>query len=115
MKIKKGDKVIILSGKERGMTGRVMRIDTAADRIFIEGRAIAKLHKKASPTGREAGIITQESGIHASNVALYSEQLKRGVRVCSRYVGRDNALYTSKAEALASLGGFTVPPRFHCG
>ncbi|MFA5625062.1 MAG: 50S ribosomal protein L24 [Bradymonadales bacterium] len=104
MKIKKGDKVIILSGKDRGTTGRVLRVDKDASRVFVEGRALASLHKKASPTGQEAGIIKKESGIHVSNVALYSEQLNRGVRVCSRYMGQDKKLYASKAEALASLG-----------
>ena len=89
MKIKSGDVVIILSGKERGMQGRVLRVDTKNDRVVIEGRNLVKVHRK-------------EASVHASNVALYSEKLKRGVRVCSRYVGEGDKLFTSKHEALNS-------------
>ena len=52
--------------------------------------------------GRAGGIISKEASVHASNVALYSEKLKRGVRVCSRYVGEGDKLFTSKHEALNS-------------
>lgn len=104
MKIKKGDFVIILSGNERGMQGRVLRIDTKSERVFIEGRNIVKVHRRANAAGQEAGIISKEAGVHISNVALYSEKLKRGVRVCSRYMGKDDALFVSKREALGSYG-----------
>lgn len=104
MKIKKGDFVIILSGNERGMQGRVLRIASKSDRVFIEGRNIVKVHRRANAAGQEAGIISKEAGVHISNVALYSEKLKRGVRVCSRYMGKDDALFVSKLEALSSYG-----------
>lgn len=103
MKIKSGDVVIILSGKERGMQGRVLRVDTKSDRVYVEGRNIVKVHRRANAAGQESGIITKEAGIHASNVALYSEKLKRGVRVCNRYLGKDDALYTSKHAAMNSF------------
>lgn len=102
MKIKKGDVVIILSGKEKGATGRVLRVDTKSDRVFVEGRNIVKRHQRANAAGMESGIISKEAGIHVSNVALYSEKLKRGVRVAARYEGKDGALYLSKDEALKS-------------
>ncbi len=103
MKIKRGDVVIILSGKERGMQGRVLRVDTKSDRVYVEGRNIVKVHRRANALGQEAGIISKEASVHASNVALYSEKLKRGVRVCSRYVGKDDVLFTSKRDALNSF------------
>ncbi|MCL2324891.1 MAG: 50S ribosomal protein L24 [Proteobacteria bacterium] len=103
MKIKKGDVVIILSGKERGNKGRVLRVDTKSDRVFVEGRNIVRVHRKANAAGQEAGIISKEAGIHASNVALFSEALKRGVRVSSRYVGKDDALFGTKHAALESF------------
>jgi large subunit ribosomal protein L24 len=102
MKIKKGDVVIILSGKERGMQGRVLRVDTKSDRVYVEGRNMVKVHRRANMYA-EAGIISKEASVHASNVALYSEKLNRGVRVCSRYVGQDDKLFTSKREALNSF------------
>ncbi len=103
MKIKKGDVVIILTGKERGNTGRVLRVDTKNNRVFVEGRNIVKRHQRANAVGQEAGIISKEAGIHVSNVALYSEKLQRGVRVSARYEGKDNALYLTKDEALKSF------------
>jgi len=103
MKIKKGDVVIILTGKERGNTGRVLRVDTKNNRVFVEGRNIVKRHQRANAAGQEAGIISKEAGIHVSNVALYSEKLQRGVRVSARYEGKDNALYLTKDEALKSF------------
>ena len=104
MKIKRGDVVIILSGKERGMQGRVLRVDTKSDRVFVEGRNIVKVHRRNMGEGKEGGIISKEASVHASNVALYSEKLKRGVRVASRYVGKDDALFESKREAMNSFG-----------
>lgn len=103
MKIKRGDVVIILSGKERGMQGRVLKIDTKSDRVIVEGRNIVKVHRRSNVAGKPAGIISKEAGIHASNVALYSEKVKRGVRVCSRYVGKDNQLFESKRDAMKSF------------
>ncbi|MBQ9394348.1 MAG: 50S ribosomal protein L24 [Proteobacteria bacterium] len=103
MKIKRGDVVIILSGKERGMQGRVLRVDTKSDRVFVEGRNIVKCHRKANAVNQESGIISKEASVHISNVAIYSEAAKHGVRVCSRYVGQDDKLYTSKREALESF------------
>lgn len=102
MKIKKGDVVIILSGKERGTTGRVSRVDTKSDRVYVEGHNIVKRHQRANAAGQESGIISKEAGIHVSNVALYSEKLKRGVRVAARYEGKDGALFLTKVEALNS-------------
>lgn len=102
MKIKKDDVVIILSGKEKGSTGRVLRVDTKNNRVYVEGRNIVKRHQRANAMGQEAGIISKEAGIHVSNVALYSEKLKHGVRVSARYEGKDGALYMTKVEALNS-------------
>ena len=56
MKIKKGDVVIILSGKERGMQGSVLRVDTKSDRVFVEGRNIVKCHRRANGLGQEARV-----------------------------------------------------------
>lgn len=102
MKIKRGDVVIILSGKERGMQGRVLRVDTKSDRVIVEGRNVVKVHRKAA-MGHEGGIISKEAGIHVSNVALYSEKLKRGVRVCNRFLGEGDKLFATKREALNSF------------
>ena len=110
MRIKKGDTVIILAGKERGMTGQVLRVEPKKDRIYVEGRNLISRHKKANPQGEEGGIIRREAGIHASNVALFSEKLQKGVRVGIRFVGAEGALFTGPGEAFASFGD-SIPKR----
>lgn len=111
MNVKKGDMVIVIAGKEKGMKGQVMKVLRKEDKVVVEGRNLVKRHHKPNPLiGREGGIIEREAPIHVSNVMLYSEKKKDragnvvggGVRVQSRYVGSDGSLFTTPAEALAT-------------
>ena len=73
MKIKKGDRVIVISGKDRGVTGRVIEAYPDTDRVLVEGVNRIKKHTKVSSTDRGAktgGIVTQEASIHVSNVMV---------------------------------------------
>ncbi|OIP29298.1 MAG: 50S ribosomal protein L24 [Deltaproteobacteria bacterium CG2_30_63_29] len=110
MRIKKNDLVVILSGKERGTTGRVLRVLPDKNKVLIEGGNIVHRHTKANQQGSEGGIIPKEAPINASNVALYSEKTSRGVRVRARFVGTSGQLFPSHAEAAASFGD-AVPSR----
>lgn len=105
MRIKKGDLVYITTGRERGLTGRVRQVLPKSNRVVIEGRNIVQRHLRQGPQGQEGGILPKEASINASNVMLYSEQVKRGVRVRARFVGSSDELYATKAEAEASFGG----------
>jgi large subunit ribosomal protein L24 len=68
MKIKKGDKVKVISGKDKGKTGTVVRAFPAMDKVVVEGIAMAKRHTR--PIGNQSGrIIERERRIHVSNVA----------------------------------------------
>jgi large subunit ribosomal protein L24 len=73
-RIKTDDQVIVISGKDRGKKGRVLRVDPKSDRVFVEGLNMIKRHQKAnpmSPTAQQtSGVIEKEGGIHISNVAL---------------------------------------------
>ena len=104
MRIKKGDLVYITTGREKGLTGRVRKVLPKENRVVIEGRNIVLRHLKQGPQGQEGGILPREASIDASNVMLYSEELKRGVRVRARYVGAKEELYATKAAAKASFG-----------
>ncbi|MDO4593986.1 MAG: 50S ribosomal protein L24 [Tissierellia bacterium] len=86
MHIKKGDKVQVISGKYKGVTGEVKRAFPKENKVIVEGVNIQKKHKKPTQMGEEGGIIDQEGKIHASNVLLYSEELKRGVRTSIEFV-----------------------------
>ena len=70
-KIKKGDQVIVLSGKDKGRTGTVLSI-LKNSKVLVENVNIVKKHQKGNPnTGQEGGIIEKEMPVHISNVMLF--------------------------------------------
>jgi large subunit ribosomal protein L24 len=75
-KIKKGDRVIVVTGKDKGVTGKVIESYPDIDRVLVEGVNRIKKHTKVGQTQRGAktgGIVTQEATIHVSNVMLVVE------------------------------------------
>lgn len=87
-KIKKGDLVQVIAGRDKGMQGRVLEVDTRRDRVVVEGVQRVKKHTKVGRTDRGAatgGIETVEAPIHISNVALVGPD-KKPIRVGYREV-----------------------------
>ena len=70
MKIKKGDKVIVIAGKDKGKSGVVLRALPKEDRVIVEGVNVAKRHQKARRGGESGQIIDKTLPVHISNVAL---------------------------------------------
>ena len=68
-KIRKGDKVVILTGKDKGRSGEVLQVMPKEDRAVVRGINVVKRHQRQSAS-QEAGIITKEAPIHLSNLAL---------------------------------------------
>ena len=86
-KIRKGDTVQVISGKDRGHTGTVLVVYPANDRVLVEGVNRVKRHTKVGQSNRGArtgGIVTQEAPIHISNVMLVDGSSKKPTRVGSR-------------------------------
>jgi large subunit ribosomal protein L24 len=85
MKIKKGDHVIVLAGKDKGATGQVIAAYPTRDKVLVEGVNMMKKNKKVTNQGvrgaTDGGIVTQEAPIHVSNVALVDPETKRPARV----------------------------------
>ncbi len=82
-RIRRDDEVIVISGKDRGKTGRVLRVDPAKDKVFVEGLNIVKRHQRPTP-GRPdavAGVIEREGPIHVSNVMLLDPKDHKPTRV----------------------------------
>lgn len=80
-RIKKGDEVIAVAGKDRGRRGTVIGI-RGDDRVLVEGLNIAKKHVKPNPNeGVQGGIEEKEMPIHISNIMLYNAQTEKGGRV----------------------------------
>jgi large subunit ribosomal protein L24 len=78
--IKKNDMVMVTTGKDKGKTGKVLRIISKKDRIIVEKVNIIKRHVKPSQKSK-GGIMERESPIHVSNVMIYCEKCSKPVRV----------------------------------
>ncbi|MCM3741036.1 50S ribosomal protein L24 [Oceanobacillus luteolus] len=68
MHVKKGDKVKVLSGKDRGKTGTILELYPKKDRVLVEGVNMVQKHAKPSQENPQGGILNQEAAIHVSNV-----------------------------------------------
>jgi large subunit ribosomal protein L24 len=83
LRIKSQDTVIVIAGKDKGKTGKVLRVDPKNSKVFVEGLNMVKRHQRPVP-GRpnlQVGVIEKEGGIHVSNVALYDAKTKKPTRV----------------------------------
>ena len=81
MNIKTGDTVIVRSGDDKGVKGKVIAVSPKEDKVLVEKVNIIHKHVKARKQGDESGIIDAEGAIYASKVALYCDACKKGVRV----------------------------------
>jgi large subunit ribosomal protein L24 len=82
LKIRRDDQVVVISGKDRGKTGRVLRVDPKKERVVVEGMNIVKRHMKPRPgTTDPGGVVEKEGPIHISNVMLLDPQDNKPTRV----------------------------------
>jgi large subunit ribosomal protein L24 len=88
-KIRKGDKVIILTGRDKGRTGEVIEVRPDADRALVRGVNMVKRHQRQTAQ-QEGGIISKESTIHLSNLAVADPKDGKPTRVGFKFVGEGN-------------------------
>jgi len=82
MKIKKGDSVEVVAGKDSGKRGRVLKVDPSRERLVIEGVNMIKRHTKPNPQKRiQGGIVEREASVHVSNVMVVSPDSGQRTRV----------------------------------
>jgi len=81
LRIKKGDTALVLSGKNKGKSGRVLSVLPSKESIIIEGLNIIKRHTKPSKKYAQGGIIEKESPIHVSNVVLVCPKCSKPTRI----------------------------------
>lgn len=79
-KIKKGDKVVVITGRDKGKTGEVLRIITESNRALVAGINLVKKHEKPGPQGN-GGIVSKEASIHLSNIAIADPKDGKASRV----------------------------------
>ena len=103
VKIKKGDQVIVIAGRDNGKRGRVLEVHPVEGKVKVEGVSIIKRHQRANPSaGRAGGIIDKEAYINISNVQLLDPQSGKPTRV--RYQVADDG----KKTRVASRSGHTL-------
>jgi len=85
-KIKKGDRVIVLSGRDRGRRGEVIAVRPADGRALVRGVNMVKRHQRQSAQ-QEGGIISKEASVHLSNLALLDPKDNKPTRVGFKFVG----------------------------
>ena len=111
MHVRKGDTVVITTGKDRGMDGEVLAVDRKHGRVKVARRNMIIKHRKPNPlTGDEGARIEKEGWIDASNVSLKSMETGGPIRTGKRFVGADDELFENRQDAVASFGD-DVPER----
>jgi large subunit ribosomal protein L24 len=80
MHVKKGDKVVVIAGSDRGKIGKILTSMPKQNRVIVEGVRMVTKHQKATNQMQQAGILHQEGAVNASNVMLYCDKCKSGVR-----------------------------------
>jgi len=81
IKIRKGDRVEVIAGDDKGKVGRVLAVDEKKNRVIVERINFVKRHTKPRKQGVPGGILEREAPIHLSNVLLYDDKAGRGTRV----------------------------------
>ena len=100
-RIRKGDRVLVIAGKNKGLKGVVMRV--GADRVVVENINIVKRHTKANPQANQpGGVIEREAPLHISNVMLLNAATGKGERVGFKVLGdgRKVRVFRSSGEAI---------------
>ena len=92
LRIRRDDEVVVIAGKDRGKTGKVLRVDRAKQRVYVEGLNIVKRHQRPTQLNpnAEAGVVEREGPIHISNVMLLDPQTNKKTRVG---VSREGGVY----------------------
>ncbi len=85
LKVKKGDEVVVLSGRDRGKKGEVLRVLPKESRVVVQGVNVVKRHSRPKP-GEAGGIVEKEAALHVSNVALADPKDGRPTRVGYKFL-----------------------------
>ncbi len=103
-RIKKGDEVIVIAGKDKGKRGIILGFGKDASKVIVENINIAKKHEKPNPNkGTQGGIVNKEMPIHISNIALYNPATEKADKVGFKFLedGRKVRFFKSNNEVIA--------------
>ena len=102
IRLKKGDTVHVLSGKEKGKTGKILEIDHGKERAVVEKLMIFKRHVKRgkNPAAPEGGIIEKNGSIHISNLALVDPETKKPTRIGTKVLENGKRVRVAKRSGV---------------
>lgn len=101
--LKKNDKVIVLSGKEKGKIGTILKVDPEKDRAIVEKVNMVKRHSKPGPKSAQGGIIEKEASIHISNLMIVCTKCAEPTRVGKRILDDETKVrFCKKCNELLS-------------
>ena len=97
-RIRRDDEVVVISGKDRGKSGKVLRVDPAKQRVYVEGLNLVKRHQKPTPQrpNVEAGVVSSEGPIHISNVMLLDPKDNKPTRIGTTRTERGGRMRVTK-------------------
>jgi large subunit ribosomal protein L24 len=85
-KVKKGDRVVVLAGRDKGKQGEVLKVFPTESRVVVQGVMLVKRHQKASPRNPEGGIVSKEAAIDVSNIAHLDPKDGKPTRVGFKFL-----------------------------
>ena len=97
-KIRKGDTVVVLTGRDKGRTGEVIEVRPAEGRALVRGVNMVKRHQRQSAS-QEGGIVSKEATIHLSNIALLDPKDKKPTRVGFKMIGDKKVRFAKRSGA----------------
>lgn len=98
MKIKKGDKVIVIAGADKGTVGTVQKAFPKLNKVVVDGVNTHKKHQKPTQSNPEGSIVEIYAPIDVSNVAIYDAKTKKASRVGYKFVGDKKVRYSKKSN-----------------
>lgn len=96
MHVKKGDTVVVISGKDKGKKGKVLQAFPKDSRVIVEGVNMMTKHQKPNQQMQQGGIIHREAPIHVSNVMIFDKKAGQGVRVGNKVLNNGEKVRVSK-------------------
>ena len=96
MHVKKGDTVVVISGKDKGKKGKVLQSMPKDSRVIVEGVNMMTKHQKPTQQMQQGGIVHREAPIHVSNVMIFDKKANQGVRIGYKLLANGEKVRVSK-------------------
>jgi len=98
MKLKKGDHVIIITGKDKGKKGKIVRVLPSENKVVVEGANILKKHQRPRKSGEKGQVLSVAMPLNASNVMIVDPKTNKGSRIGKKMIGDKMVRVTRKSD-----------------